>query len=130
LEVYEDGRIVRDFVYIDDVVDALFAAIERPAAQPRCLDIGSGNPTTIHELARKLATICDAPEPIVVRKFRDGDVRAARCDIEPATAELRWRPKWTLGAGLRDLLDWISGQAESPSEPSDHIEPDRLANTP
>ena len=33
LEVYEDGRIVRDFVYIDDVVEALFAAIERPAAE-------------------------------------------------------------------------------------------------
>jgi dTDP-L-rhamnose 4-epimerase len=130
LEVYEDGRIVRDFVYIDDVVDALFAAIERPAAQPRCLDIGSGIPTTIHELARKLAAICDAPEPIVVGKFRDGDVRAARCDIEPATEELRWQPKSTLGGGLRDLLDWISDQPESPSEPGDHIEPDRLANTP
>ena len=52
LEVYEDGRIVRDFVYIDDVVEALFAAIEDPATQPRCLDIGSGIPTTIHELAQ------------------------------------------------------------------------------
>ena len=78
LEVYEDGRIVRDFVYIDDVVEALFAAIEQPAAQSRCLDIGSGVPTTIHELARQVAAICDAPEPIVVAKFRDGDVRAAR----------------------------------------------------
>ena len=53
LEVYEDGRIVRDFVYIDDVVEALFAAIARPAAQSRCVDIGSGIPTTIHELARR-----------------------------------------------------------------------------
>ena len=35
-------------------------------------------------------------------KFRDGDVRAARCDIEPATKELDWRPKWTLEEGLRD----------------------------
>jgi dTDP-L-rhamnose 4-epimerase len=125
LEVYEDGRIVRDFVYIDDVVDALFAAIERPAAQPRCLDIGSGNPTTIHELAGKLAAICDAPEPIVVGKFRDGDVRAARCDIEPASAELGWRPKWTLGGGLRDLLDWISGQAESAPSTQDKVEASR-----
>ena len=110
LEVYEDGRIVRDFVYIDDVVEALFAAIEHPATGSRCLDIGSGSATTIHELAIKIATICHAPEPIVVAKFRDGDVRAAACDIEPAKDELCWRPKWALKDGLQALLDWISGQ--------------------
>jgi dTDP-L-rhamnose 4-epimerase len=120
LEVYEDGRIVRDFVYIDDVVEALFAAIEAPAAEPRCLDIGSGIPTTIHELAQKIAAICDAPEPIVVAKFRDGDVRAARCDIEPATKELHWRPKWALEDGLHALLEWIREQAELPVGPRDH----------
>ena len=107
LEVYEDGRIMRDFVYIDDVIDALFSAIDGPAARSRCVDIGSGVPTTIHELAQQLAAICDAPEPVVVGKFRDGDVRAARCDIEAATTELGWRPKWTLEKGARSLLDWI-----------------------
>lgn len=107
LEVYEDGRIVRDFVYIDDVVEGLFAAIESPATPSRYVDIGSGVPTTIHELAQQLATICGAPEPVVVGKFRDGDVRAARCAIEPATTELGWRPKWSLEEGMRALLEWI-----------------------
>ncbi len=122
LEVYEDGRIVRDFVYIDDIVEALFAAIQRPAAQPRCLDIGSGIPTTIHELAHKIAAICDAPEPIVVAKFRDGDVRAARCDIDPATKELNWHPKWTLEDALPALLDWIGEQPELASNSTDKIQ--------
>lgn len=118
LEVYEDGRIVRDFVYIDDVVAALFAAIEAPAVEPRCLDIGSGRPTTIHELAGKIATICAAPEPMIVGKFRDGDVRAAQCDIEPATKDLEWCPKWALEEGLCALLDWIAEQPESAVAPS------------
>lgn len=113
LEVYEDGRIVRDFVYIDDVVNALFAAVQRPATQPRCLDIGSGSATTIHELAQNIATICAAPEPVVVPKFRDGDVRAASCDIEPAKRELNWRPQWALDDGLHALLEWIDHQSES-----------------
>ena len=121
LEVYEDGRIVRDFVYIDDVVDALFATVQRPATEPRCLDIGSGNATTIGELARKIATICDAPEPMVVPKFRDGDVRAASCDIQPAKNELGWHPKWTLDSGLQALLEWIGDQSEYSSTTSDHI---------
>jgi dTDP-L-rhamnose 4-epimerase len=120
LEVYEDGRITRDFVYIDDVVEALFAAIAGPAAQPRCVDIGSGIPTTIHELAQKIAAICGAPEPVVVPKFRDGDVRAARCDIEPATSELDWRPNWLLEDGLRALLDWIGGRDELSDAVGDH----------
>jgi dTDP-L-rhamnose 4-epimerase len=112
LEIYEDGRILRDFVYIDDVVEALFAAIEKPATTPRRLDIGSGVPTTIHEAAQSISAICNAPEPTIVAKFRDGDVRAAQCDIEPAITELDWRPKWSLEAGLRALLDWIDEQHE------------------
>jgi dTDP-L-rhamnose 4-epimerase len=120
LEVYEDGRIVRDFVYIETVVDALFAAVQRPASQPRCLDIGSGAATTIHELANKVAAMCDAPEPVVVAKFRDGDVRAASCDIEPARNELDWHPRWTLDDGLPALLEWIGQQPEPPLGTSDY----------
>ncbi|OBB75487.1 NAD(P)-dependent oxidoreductase [Mycobacterium sp. 852014-52144_SCH5372336] len=110
LEVYEDGRILRDFVYIDDVVDAMFAAVQSPASEARCLDIGSGNATTIHGLAREIAAMCDAPEPVVVPKFRDGDVRAASCLTEQAQTELHWRPRWDLQDGLRELLDWIDDQ--------------------
>ena len=114
LEVYEDGKIMRDFVYIDDVVEALFSAIASPAMQSRVVDIGSGVPTTVHQLAQQLATICDAPEPVVTAKFRDGDVRAARCDITPATTELDWLPKWSLKEGTRALLEWI-GNSPLPS---------------
>ena len=71
-------------------------------------------------LARKITAIYDAPEPTVVPKFRDGDVRAASCDIEPAKNNLHWRPKWALEDGLHALLEWIGGQPELPFEPSDH----------
>lgn len=120
LEVYEDGRIVRDFVFIDDVIDALFATVQIPATRSRCLDIGSGVAITIHELARKIAAICDAPKPIVVPKFRDGDVRAASCTIDAAKKALRWRPNWTLEDGLRSLFEWICTQPALPSQPTDH----------
>ena len=117
IEVYEDGRIVRDFVFIEDVVEALTAAVQRPATKPRCLDIGSGLPTTIHALALELAAICDAPEPTVVPRFRDGDVRAASCDVDPAKTELHWHPNWMLEEGLNALLEWIDRQPKLLSEP-------------
>ncbi|OBA58439.1 NAD-dependent dehydratase [Mycobacterium sp. 1100029.7] len=122
-DVYEDGRIVRDFVYIDDVVDALFATVQSPVTGSRCLDIGSGVATTIHELARKVAANFGAPEPVVTAQFRDGDVRAASCDIEPAQGALDWRPKWSLDDGLRALLQWIDQQLESSSAASDSTNP-------
>ncbi|KUH75778.1 NAD-dependent dehydratase [Mycolicibacterium novocastrense] len=111
-EVYEDGQIIRDLVYIDDVIDAVFATVQNPATKARCLDIGSGTRTTILELAQKIAAVFNAPEPIVVGKFRDGDIRAASSDIDAAKNELQWQPKWSLDDGLRALLDWISRQPQ------------------
>ncbi|OBK98550.1 NAD-dependent dehydratase [Mycobacterium sp. 1245499.0] len=119
-EVYEDGRILRDLVYIDDVIEAVFAAVDQPADGSRCLDIGSGNATSIHELATKIAASFNAPEPVVVAKFRDGDVRAASCDIEAAQKEIGWRPRWALDDGLAALLEWIGQQTESRSEATDY----------
>lgn len=112
-EIYEDGQIIRDLVYIDDVIDAIFASVENPASGTRCLDIGSGTRTTIHELAQKIAAVFNAPEPVIVGKFRDGDIRAASSDITAAKEELQWQPKWTLDDGLHALLEWIAGQLES-----------------
>ena len=71
-------------------------------------------------VARKITAICDAAEPIVVAKFRDGDVRAASSNIEPTKNKLHWRPKWALEDGLHPLLEWIGEQPELPSEPGDH----------
>jgi dTDP-L-rhamnose 4-epimerase len=68
--------------------------------------------TTIDELAREIAAIRDAAEPIVVPKFRDGDVRAASCTIEPARNTLHWRPQWALEDGLRALQEWIGEQPD------------------
>jgi dTDP-L-rhamnose 4-epimerase len=112
LPVYEDGRIVRDFVFIEDVVESLAVAVEKPAPRPRLLDIGSGVATTIHDLACRVAELFDSPEPTVVHKFRDGDVRAASCEIGSAMSELSWQPSWSLENGLRALLSWMDGQAE------------------
>jgi dTDP-L-rhamnose 4-epimerase len=108
IPVYEDGGIVRDFVYVDDVVRAFLAAIARPPQSQRLLDIGSGVRRTILELAQTIARMHEAPEPVVTGAFRDGDVRAAYADITAAERELCWKPRQPLEAGLAALFRRIA----------------------
>jgi dTDP-L-rhamnose 4-epimerase len=111
IPVYEDGNIVRDFVYIQDVADALASVVrEAPTAVPAIFDVGSGVGTTVLELAAELARFHGAPEPHITGAYRDGDVRHAECDITRSLAELNWSPQWDVRRGMSALQDWIATQ--------------------
>ena len=74
----------RDFVYIEDVVSALASAIRSVASgNARLVDVGSGTPTTIGEVAHAIAGMAGAPKPKVTGQYNDGDVRAARTTSAP-----------------------------------------------
>lgn len=110
IPLYEDGMMRRDFVYIDDVAAALLSAIDaRPEGTTR-FDIGTGDVSTISDIATIISRRYGAPAPHVSAAFRHGDVRHAMCDIARSVARLPWRPQVTLSAGLNALCDWIDGQ--------------------
>ena len=113
LPIYEDGEILRDFVYVDDVVDALTAVLASPPLHSRVLDIGSGSSTTIGTVAKLLADIANAPAPHITGQFRDGDVRAAACHIDAASSDLGYSPRWSLDRGLNALVEWVSKEIHS-----------------
>lgn len=114
IPLYEDGEITRDFVYIDDVADALVSTmIAPPSTGARTLDVGTGQRTTIRDLARIVANYYSAPAPTVTGQFRDGDVRHAACDIDNTLTNLDWRPRWSLDAGVAALQKWIAGELPS-----------------
>jgi dTDP-L-rhamnose 4-epimerase len=109
IPLYEDGAIVRDFVFIDDVAAAFSAAFDLgPVGRPAALDIGSGSATTISELASVIARYYDSPAPHVTGQFRDGDVRYAGSDISGARTALGWSPKVGLDGGISLLQEWIA----------------------
>jgi dTDP-L-rhamnose 4-epimerase len=109
IDVYEDGAIVRDFVYIDDVVSA-FAAVLGGAGDSRTYDVGSGDATSLLDMAQTIARFHGAPEPRITGQYRDGDVRHAACSVERTIADLGWRPEWPLDRGVAALQEWIAGQ--------------------
>ena len=118
IPVYEDGRIIRDFVFIDDVVSALLATLLRSPATVDPWDIGSGEATSIIRLAELVAEVYAAPAPRVTGQYRNGDVRAASCDIGAATAALAWRPQVKVDEGVRRLCAWLDDQPSSSSNAS------------
>lgn len=97
VEIYEDGDIGRDFVYIDDVVDEVVRAAGRSDGGSLA-DVGSGTRSTIAEAARIIADAAEAPAPVVTGAFRLGDVRSAWATSK---SDL---PRTTLDVGLRHLV--------------------------
>lgn len=107
LEVYEDGEIGRDFVFIDDVVTALAAGIAQPPAERRLLDVGHGVSTTIREAANTVARQHAAPTPVVCGKFRDGDVRWAVANPVPLSEQLGVKAQVSFEEGARRVGQWL-----------------------
>ena len=113
IPLYEDGRITRDFVFIDDVVSAVAAAVEQRRPGLHTWDVGSGAITTVEGLAREIAVLYGAPAPAICGRFRDGDVRHAGCEIAATQAELGWSPSFNLGRGLQSLRAWIDRELQA-----------------
>ena len=112
LNIFEDGEMVRDFVFVDDVVDACFAALATDQAIEDPLNIGSAEASTILQAAKiLLAELGGAPDNYkITGDFRLGDIRHASTDIEPTKQAIDWMPKVTLRQGLHQLAEWTKGE--------------------
>jgi dTDP-L-rhamnose 4-epimerase len=108
LNIFEDGQIIRDFVFVDDVVSA-FAAMGAAEKMPsEILDIGSGKGASVLQVAQRLLKVLgrDPARVAITGEFRPGDIRHAVADISRAQALLGWQPKVDLDDGLVRLAEW------------------------
>jgi dTDP-L-rhamnose 4-epimerase len=110
--IFEDGRQLRDFVHVSDVVAATMAAADAGApADYRAYNVGSGQHSKISELARLLtATIDPTVVPAIPGEYRVGDIRHCFADITLAQEKLGWTPKVRLARGLEEFLSWATAQ--------------------
>jgi len=116
IQVFEDGRPSRDFVYIDDVVEATWRSLQADLTGMQTLNVGSGVATSIHTVAEQLreAVGSDA-EMTVTGEFRLGDIRYSCADLTRAQAVIGYEPRWDLTAGLEELLAWVEGETVEPN---------------
>jgi dTDP-L-rhamnose 4-epimerase len=109
--VFEDGKQSRDFIAVEDVVQANLLALEKSRADYEAFNVGTGNPTSIREVAEVLIALSGKElVPEVSQVYRMGDIRHCYADIRKIGA-LGFRPTVPFREGIQSLVDWVNAQA-------------------
>lgn len=112
IEIYEDGKESRDFIYIDDVIDATILALESKIANGHAFNIGTGIAIDVITVAKTLNEKFGTNIPIVITgKYRLGDIRHNCADISLVNQILGFKPKWTFEKGLERFVNWVNQQS-------------------
>lgn len=109
IEIWGDGENVRDFVYIDDVVEATLRLIQLPQ-DSGTYNLGSGMGHSIHQVKSLVEVACKAPLKTIHRPTRGIDVRSVVLDISRLNIRLAWQPEVGLMRGIVSTLDWLQRQ--------------------
>lgn len=111
INIFEDGRESRDFVYIDDVVTATMAGMETPEANGHVFNIGTGISTDVLTVAQTLCRHYGIEVPLNISgNYRLGDIRHNYADITLAKQILGFEPKWSFDAGINQFTKWVNRQ--------------------
>lgn len=110
IQVYEDGRESRDFVHVQDVVNACLLALERSTAVGKIINVGSGEPLTLLQIAQIISQKLEGPEPLITGQYRAGDIRHCTADLTHANRMLGYIPRITFTHGVEDLLALLQNQ--------------------
>ncbi|MHC0447294.1 NAD-dependent epimerase/dehydratase family protein [Flavobacterium sp. 3-218] len=121
IQIFEDGKESRDFVFIDDVVAATILGIEKSEANGQVFNVGTGVATDVLEVAKSLIKSYEINVPVTVTgKFRLGDIRHNYADLTKIKTFLGFEPKVYFKEGIEKFSKWVLQQ---------EIQEDKLSNS-
>jgi UDP-glucose 4-epimerase len=106
LEIWGDGQVVRDYVFISDVAEAIWAAMRHDGAH-RVFNIGGGTGASVLQIAAAIEQLVGHPLQRRFHPARPVDVPVSILDHSLATHELGWQPAVNLEQGLVQTLEWM-----------------------
>jgi len=111
INIFEDGRESRDFVYVDDIVSITAKAVLHQTTIVDAFNVGSGHATDVFYIANALRKYLAIDVPIeVTGHFRIGDIRHNYADISKAKKYFQYEPKTSLNEGLISFVDWVRSE--------------------
>lgn len=111
IQIFEDGKETRDFVFIDDVVNATILGIEKDEANGNVYNVGTGVATNVLEVANSLIKAYNINVPVTVTgRFRLGDIRHNFADLTKIKKHLGFEPTVYFKEGIQKFSDWVLQQ--------------------
>ncbi len=105
--IFGDGTQTRDFVYVDDVVDALVRAAGQGAG---IVNVGTGVETSVNDLYDAMSRAMGFNDPPSYAPARPGELARSALDVRHAVGEIGWRPFTSLDEGVARTLEWFRRQ--------------------
>jgi len=111
IQIFEDGKETRDFVYIDDVVRATIMGIEKEEANGEIFNVGTGVATDVLSVANSLIEAYGIEVPVhISSRFRLGDIRHNFADMSKIKQYLDFEPKVFFKKGIANFTEWVLAQ--------------------
>lgn len=112
IELYDGGQGVRDYTFVDDLVDGLVLAIDAPAGH-HIVNLGSHFPIPTTELVDRLERVLGVTAKRVMVEHQAGDVPLTFANVDRARALLGWEPRTRLDDGLARFAAWLRAEADA-----------------
>jgi UDP-glucuronate 4-epimerase len=112
IQVFNGGKMVRDFIYIDDIVAGVIAALDRPPPtgpqelRHRVYNLGNHRAVGLMDFIATIEKACGHKAQIEFQPMQPGDVKAAFSDIELTSRDLGYRPKTEIEVGIPNFVAW------------------------
>jgi UDP-glucuronate 4-epimerase len=108
IQLFNEGRMARDFTYIDDIVAGVIAAADRPGApgEHRIYNLGNHRPEQLLDFVGELERLLGRTAAKKMLPMQPGDVPASYADIETSRRDLGFEPKATIETGLAAFVEW------------------------
>ncbi len=111
INIFEDGKESRDFVFIDDVVEATILGLEKEEANNQVFNVGTGVATDVITVANELTKNYGIDVPITISgNYRLGDIRHNFADLTKIKSLLGFEPKVSFEQGLKKFTEWVNTQ--------------------
>ena len=111
INIFEDGKESRDFVYVDDVVEATILGIEKDEANYEVFNVGLGKAIDVNTVASTLTRAYDSKSKITISgNYRLGDIRDNYADLKKIKSKLGFEPKISFEEGIKRFTAWVNSQ--------------------
>ncbi len=123
INVFEDGKETRDFVFIDDVVEATIMGLEKEGANNQIFNVGTGVATDVIAVVKELSANYKADVKYKISgNYRIGDIRHNFADLSKISSLLGFKPKVAFKEGIKKFADWVNTQSVVVDKYSQSIE--------